>query len=323
MDLYLAKKAYDKALSALRSELSRKPGDIQLLRRQGQIQELADDFGGAIETYLELAHEYILEGFHTRAIALYKRILEIDPTRQDILAELARLIDREGSAAVPAVAVGEKKKKGPSTPEEQSELTEPTIDSAISPPRNGDPSAAEPVAATGDGAVEPSILEIRPAVPPADELPGAAGSTGSQAKELAASSLFTLFDSAALEAVLTSTNLCSYQEGDIIVTEGEEGASLFLLVDGQVKVFTRGKRGEHIPLAELGPGDVFGEVSVLYGKPRTATITARSRISAIEVTKEDIDRIAADHPQVRQVLQEFCERRAQHAIETLIRRAQE
>jgi cAMP-dependent protein kinase regulator len=87
-------------------------------------------------------------------------------------------------------------------------------------------------------------------------------------------------------------------------------------------VFTRGKRGEHVPLGELGPGDVFGEVSVLHGKPRTATITAWRRTAAIEVAKDDIDHISARYPKVRQVLEAFCEERAQNAIEALIRRAQ-
>ena len=79
-------------------------------------------------------------------------------------------------------------------------------------------------------------------------------------KERSSSALFSAFPKEALEDLLASTNLRSYQEGDIIVTEGEEGHSLFLLVSGEVKVFTRGERGEHLQLAELGEGDFFGEV---------------------------------------------------------------
>ncbi|MCP4902853.1 MAG: cyclic nucleotide-binding domain-containing protein, partial [bacterium] len=118
----------------------------------------------------------------------------------------------------------------------------------------------------------------------------------------------------------SSTSLRSFQEGDIIVTEGEEGSSLFLIVTGEVKVFTKGERGEHLPLAELGPGDFFGEVSLLTGKPRTATITAKTQVTTIELHKHSIDEIAGEHPEVRDVLEDFYERRAQDTVEAVIRR---
>ena len=162
-------------------------------------------------------------------------------------------------------------------------------------------------------------LAIRPAIGTAraqEQQPEAQ----EEMKELRASALFASFHEQALEEILTSTSLRSYQEGDIIVTEGERGSSLFLVVSGQVKVFTRGERGEHVPLAELGPGDFFGEVSVLTGKPRTATITAKTAVLAIELTKESVDRIGAEHPEVRAVLEEFYQRRAHETVEAVIRR---
>jgi cAMP-dependent protein kinase regulator len=85
-------------------------------------------------------------------------------------------------------------------------------------------------------------------------------------------------------------------------------------------VYTRGERGEHLPLAELGPGDFFGEVSLLTGKPRTATITAKEQVLAIELTKADVDRIAAEHPEVHKVLEDFYTRRAHETVEAVIRK---
>jgi CRP-like cAMP-binding protein len=129
-----------------------------------------------------------------------------------------------------------------------------------------------------------------------------------------------MFNEEVREEILSSTTLKNYEEGDIIVTEGEQGSSLFLVVSGNVKVFTKGQRGEHIPLAELGPGDFFGEVSLLTGKPRTATITAGKDVMAIELDKADVDHIAGRHPEVRTVLEEFYNRRAQETVEAVIRR---
>jgi CRP-like cAMP-binding protein len=93
-----------------------------------------------------------------------------------------------------------------------------------------------------------------------------------------------------------------------------------LIVGGAVKVFTRTEEGGNVPLAELEAGDFFGEVSLLTGKPRTATITASSEVTAIELDRTNVDRIAEGHPEVRQVLNDFYERRAQETVEAVIKR---
>lgn len=149
--------------------------------------------------------------------------------------------------------------------------------------------------------------------------PAVAGS-GPELKELAASVLFASFRREALEEILTSTALRSYFEDDVIVREGDPGSSLFLLVSGTVAVITHDEDDRHVPLAELGPGDFFGEVSLLTGRPRTATIVALTPVLAIELDRSDVDRIARQHPEVRSVLEEFCSRRAHDTVEALLRR---
>lgn len=139
-------------------------------------------------------------------------------------------------------------------------------------------------------------------------------------KELAASVLFASFRRQALEEVLTSTSLRSFAEDDVIVREGEPGSSLFLVVSGTVAVITRDEAEQQVPLAELGPGDFFGEVSLLTGRPRTATIVALTPVLAIELDRHDVDRIARQHPEVRTVLEDFCTRRAHDTVEALLRR---
>lgn len=265
LDRYLARKEYDKALAAVTEELRRNPSQFNLLLRQAEILGLAGDRDTAIDMYRKLAERYAKDGFYAKAIALYKKILRLDPELEDAHAELALLIEEDRRTRAPL---------------------------------------EERLAVRSAGAREAADRS-----PSADE----------QLKELHASALFAAFKRETLEEILTSTALRSYEEGDIIVTEGEPGSSLFLIVSGNVKVFTRGEQGEHLPLAELGPGDFFGEVSLLTGKPRTATITAKSRVVAIELDKGSVDRVAADHPEVRQTLEEFYERRAHDTVEAVIR----
>ena len=268
LDKYLANKDYDKALTAVVGELKNNPSQFNLLLRQAEILGLAGNRDKAIALYKELAEKYAKDGFFAKAIALYKKVLRLDPELDEIHAELARLIDEDAKENLPLeqrLAIDQAKTKA-------KKQTQTSPGSAPSP----------------------------------------------EDKERKASALFSAFPKEALEDLLESTSLRSYQEGDIIVTEGEEGHSLFLLVSGEVKVFTRGERGEHLQLAELGAGDFFGEVSLLTGKPRTATITAKSVVNAIELTKSAVDGIATQHPGVRTVLENFYESRAQATVEAVI-----
>jgi cAMP-dependent protein kinase regulator len=122
--------------------------------------------------------------------------------------------------------------------------------------------------------------------------------------------LFRGFSHAELLAVIRGLRHLTYVPGDIIVSEGEPGDSLFILTAGQVKAFTRRPDGHNDHVRDLREGDFFGEVSVLRGTPRTATITAASPCELLLLDRATVDAIAAAHPQVPRVLQEFCAQRA-------------
>ena len=75
-------------------------------------------------------------------------------------------------------------------------------------------------------------------------------------------------------AVVEGLNLATFEPGDIIVAEGAPGDSMFILTEGMMKVYVRDPKGHYMMVKELGEGEFIGEVSVITGKPRTATITA-------------------------------------------------
>ena len=105
---------------------------------------------------------------------------------------------------------------------------------------------------------------------------------------------------------------------DVIVREGEPGMSLFLIENGTVEVHTADPAGRRVVLAELGPGDFFGEVAVLTGRPRTATIVAKAPVTVIEITRDDLERVVRDHPEVKAVLERFYKQRAHATVETML-----
>jgi len=260
LDRLLAKKQYTKALDVIKNRLAKNPDQLNLRIRLADVLDLAGDREKAIMMYRDIAEAQARDGFYARAIAIYKKVLRLDP-EQAVHDDLARLIEEDQQSK--AANLDRRK-------------TEATI-----------------------GKEQASINQ--------------------DIKELKASTLFSSFEREALVEILASTELRSYEVGDIIVTEGEHGSSLFLMVGGKVKVFTRTDDGRNLQLAELGPGDFFGEVSLLSDKPRTATITARTQVTAIELDRESIDRIAANHPEVRTVLEDFYEQRAKDTVETVIR----
>lgn len=132
------------------------------------------------------------------------------------------------------------------------------------------------------------------------------------------SPLFESLSRDELKAVIAKMKLQQFAEGDIIITEGQEGSSLFVILGGEVKVFTRGKGGESVHLATLGGGDFFGEISILTGRPRTATITASTQADLLRLDREDLDELSRTMPHIRQVLETFYEKRAKHTVEAMI-----
>ncbi|MGZ8709712.1 MAG: cyclic nucleotide-binding domain-containing protein [Thermoanaerobaculia bacterium] len=131
------------------------------------------------------------------------------------------------------------------------------------------------------------------------------------------SPLFEMLSEEERVAVVREMEIESHDEGSVIITEGDPGTSMYLIASGDVKVYTRGKAGT-VYLARLGEGDFFGEVSVLTGKPRTATITASQRTELLRLDKEKLDGVLSKYPGIRKVLDAFYKKRANHTVEAMI-----
>ena len=136
-------------------------------------------------------------------------------------------------------------------------------------------------------------------------------------KPVPKSPLFEVLSEEERAALVTEMEGETHDEGSVIITEGDPGTSMYLIASGQVKVYTRGTGGT-VYLANLGEGDFFGEVSVLTGKPRTATITASQRTELLRLDKEKLDTALSKHPGIRKVLDEFYKKRAKHTVEAMI-----
>lgn len=92
------------------------------------------------------------------------------------------------------------------------------------------------------------------------------------------------------------------EPGALLFQQGEPGGSLFVLLDGEVAVFLRAPNGDHLRVGQLHPGDVIGEQSCLDPAPRSATVTATTAALALELTRDELDRMARELPRVASVL---------------------
>lgn len=96
---------------------------------------------------------------------------------------------------------------------------------------------------------------------------------------------------------------------EIIVRQGEAGNSLFILVEGVVGVRVSSKEGEQIEVARLGAGNFFGEMALLTGEERTATVISLTDTFLFEITKADIAPLIAKQPEVSELVSKVLTQR--------------
>jgi CRP-like cAMP-binding protein len=95
-----------------------------------------------------------------------------------------------------------------------------------------------------------------------------------------------------------------FDENTDIVTEGESGASMFIILAGTVTI-TKNRR----IIAELSEGSFFGEMSLFLGKNRTATITAKTKVTALEINKENALNFFRDETETTfELIKTICQR---------------
>ena len=88
----------------------------------------------------------------------------------------------------------------------------------------------------------------------------------------------------------------TFRNGEVIVKEGDSGSSFFQLVEGTALVYAGFGKNDQIKLGVIEAGEYFGEMAILEAYPRSATIVASGTVTAIEITKEELDSFLAEDP---------------------------
>src|SRR5256714_1894747 len=90
----------------------------------------------------------------------------------------------------------------------------------------------------------------------------------------------------------------SYQAGEVVFREGDSGDTCYVVRSGSVRVTRRHSDGRVITLAELRPGDIFGELAMFGGETRSASVEALSATRALAILASDMRRTMLRHPQI-------------------------
>ncbi len=251
----VSEKEYKKAIDVYRERLKQDPDNINLQLQLADALLYYNQIPDALKEYRKVASSYADQGFIVRAIAIYKKMLKVNPGWKEIESLLENLSERLAISS-----------------------------------------------------------EVPPTVPPPApaEKPPAVGSLELETK------LFKDLSREEFRQLVTNLTLRHYDEETIVVKEGDAGASLFIVVQGQVRVFTRDPKQREVTLATLSEGEFFGEISLLTGKPRTATIITNTSSDLLELTKDDFEKTVKKYPRVRKVVEEFHLQRAHKTVEAII-----
>lgn len=89
-----------------------------------------------------------------------------------------------------------------------------------------------------------------------------------------------------------------YKKGNIVVLEKEMGAALFVIISGKVKIVRTDEDGREVILSIFGPGEFFGEMSLLDGLARSASVVALTKAELFMIHRRDFLKLVNEHPQV-------------------------
>lgn len=91
-----------------------------------------------------------------------------------------------------------------------------------------------------------------------------------------------------------------YARGANLMVQGEQAASMFIILEGAARVSVLGQNNDPREVAVLATGDVVGEMSLMTGAPRNATVTALTRLRALEITKDPVEALLRKSPNLLQ-----------------------
>ena len=129
--------------------------------------------------------------------------------------------------------------------------------------------------------------------------------------------LFAALDDEAASTLMSSMAQRRLERGDVLVHEGDQGERLYVIGEVKIKLGRRSSDGRENLVAILGPGEMFGELSLFDPGPRTMTATAVAETQLMGIGHEDLGGLLAGRPEVAKVLLAALAKRLRRTNENL------
>jgi len=129
--------------------------------------------------------------------------------------------------------------------------------------------------------------------------------------------LFAALDDESANALMKSMTTSRLERGDVLFREGDQGNRLYVIGEGKIKLGLTSVDGRENLLAILGPGEMFGELSLFDPGPRTATATAVAETQLIELGHDDLNTFLAGRPAVASSMLAALARRLRRTNDSL------
>ena len=261
------------ALEEFRRIAAAVPGELGARQKIAEILVRLGDAPAAVTEYVEVVRRYAEQGQFFKATALCRVILTLDPKHvatQQQLAELYASRRASSPSTLPAAA---------------------PLETAAIPRAHAAPVEQEEVELAVDIELEDLAFEAEAPPPPRDSLPSIP--------------LFSSLSALEFLAVLNGAmEARAFSAGEAIVTEGEPGDAMYAIAQGSVAVLRQAQQ-----VATMQEGDFFGEMALLSGAPRLATVTAQSDVVTLAFPRDAMDGLIAKHPGVKTALEQFYRER--------------
>jgi len=101
-----------------------------------------------------------------------------------------------------------------------------------------------------------------------------------------------------LQLLSSTVRIHEFGVGEVLVRQGDAGDSFFIIRRGKVEVLVEGNNGQRVHVADLKPPAFFGEIALMTGEQRNATVVASTDVEVLEMDREAFTRLFHNHPDV-------------------------
>ncbi|MCH7943728.1 MAG: Crp/Fnr family transcriptional regulator [Proteobacteria bacterium] len=120
--------------------------------------------------------------------------------------------------------------------------------------------------------------------------------------------LFAKIEPSKLKLLAFTSQRLTFSAGDSLFKQGDEGDALYIIMEGTADILVDTPGGQ-ITVATMGKNDFVGDIAVLCDVPRTATVTATSKLTTMRITKDLFFQLVSQFPQIAiEIMRELAHR---------------